>query len=183
MARMREMKPEEFDAQTRALGEKIVATRGGEIQGPWAHMLRSPKLAEKAAAYSDLFRSELSLPLDLVQLAVIMAARSWNAEYVWNAQSPRAKAAGVPEAAIEAIRKGTTPSFADPKQKAVYELFHELYANKGVTDATYEAAVAALGEGGLIEILNVAGFYSIVASVVRTTGIAPRPGTPHPFGG
>ncbi len=183
MARMREKTPEEFDAATRALGEKIVTTRGGSIQGPWAHMLRSPKLAEKAAAYSDLFRSELSLPLNLVQLAVIMAARHWNAEYVWNAQAPRAKAAGVPEAAIEAIRQKKTPSFSDPKEKAVYDLFHELYSTQGVSDATYDAAVAALGEGGLIEVLNVGGFYSIVASIVRTTGVAPRPGTPHPFEG
>ena len=115
MARMKQMKPEEFDAPVRALGEKIAVTRGGEIQGPWAHMLRSPKLAEKAAAYSDLFRSELSLPLNVVQLAVIMAARHWNAEYVWNAQSPRAKAAGVSEAAIEAIRQKKPATFTDPK--------------------------------------------------------------------
>jgi len=181
MARMKQMKPDEFDAKTRALGDQIAKTRGGEIQGPWAHMLRSPKLAEKAAAYSDLFRSELSLPLNLVQLAVIMAARHWNAEYVWNAQSPRAKAAGVSEAAIEAIRTKKTPSFTDPQEKAVYDLFSELYANQGVSDATYDAAVKALGEKGLIELINVNGFYSIVATIVRTTGIPTRDGA-HPFG-
>jgi len=181
MARMKEIKPEEFDAPVRALGEKIVKTRGGTIQGPWAHMLRSPKLAEKAAAYSDLFRTELSLPLNLVQLAVIMAARHWNAAYVWNAQAPRAKAAGVSEAAIEAIRAKKSPSFADPAEKAVYDLFSELYGKQSVSDATYEAATEALGEKGLVEILNVAGFYSIVASIVVATGVSPRPGTPLPF--
>jgi 4-carboxymuconolactone decarboxylase len=87
----------------------------------------------------------------------------------------------VPEAAIEAIRLGKTPSFTDPKEKAVYDLFSELYASKGVSDATYEAAVAALGEKGLVEVINVNGFYSIVATIVRTTGIGPRPGTPQPF--
>jgi 4-carboxymuconolactone decarboxylase len=178
---MKQMKAEEFEPQVRALGETIVKTRGGEIAGPWAHMLRSPKLAEKAAAYSDLFRTELSLPLNVVQLAIIMAARNMNAEFVWNAQSPRAKAAGVSEAAIEAIRAGKTPTFTDPKEKAVYDLFSELNKNKGVSDATYDAAVKALGEKGLIEVINVNGFYSIVATVVRTTGIEPPDGS-HPFG-
>jgi 4-carboxymuconolactone decarboxylase len=111
-----------------------------------------------------------------VQLAVIMAARHWNAEYVWNAQSPRAKAAGVPEAAIEAIRTKKKASFTDPKEQAVYDLFSELYANQGVSDTTYDAAVKALAEKGLIELINVNGFYSIVATIVRTTGIPTRDG-------
>jgi hypothetical protein len=33
----------------------------------------------------------------------------------------------------------------------------------------------------LVEILNVAGFYSIVASIVVATGVSPRPGAPQPF--
>jgi len=178
---MKEIKPDEFDPATRKLGDSIAKTRGGSIQGPWAHMLRSPKLAEKAAAYSDLFRVELSLPLNVVQLAVIMAARHMNAGYVWNAQAPRAKAAGVSEAAIEAIRTRKTPAFTDPKEKAVYDLFSELYGKQGVSDATYDAAVKALGEKGLIEVINVNGFYGIVATIVRTTGVEPRPGTSNPF--
>jgi len=181
MARMKQMKPNEFDPAVRSLGEKIAKTRGGEIQGPWAHMLRVPKLAEKAAAYSDLFRTELSLPLNVVQLAVIMAARHWNAEYVWAAQSPRAKEAGISEAAIEAIRQKKPATFTDPKEKAVYDLFTELYSKQGVSDAAYDAAVKALGEKGLIEVINVNGFYGIVATIVRTTGIPTRDGA-HPFG-
>jgi hypothetical protein len=50
-----------------------------------------------------------------------------------------------------------------------------------VSDATYEAAVKALGEAGLIEVINVNGFYGIVATIVRTTGVTPRDGS-HPFG-
>ena len=50
-----------------------------------------------------------------------------------------------------------------------------------MSDATYDAAVKALGEKGLIEAINVNGFYGIVATIVRTTGVEPRDGT-HPFG-
>jgi 4-carboxymuconolactone decarboxylase len=181
MARMPELKPEDFDAATRALGERIAKNRGGSIQGPWAHMLRNPGLAERAANYSDYFREGISVPRKLALLAVIMTARHWNAGYVWNAQSPQAKNAGISEAAIEAIRARKTPGFSDPAEKAVYDLFSDLYARQRVSDAAYAAAEKVLGQTGVVEILNVAGFYSIVASVVLTTGVGPRPGASDPF--
>jgi 4-carboxymuconolactone decarboxylase len=178
MARMPELKPEDFDPETRKLGEEITKTRGGSIQGPWAHMLRNPELAKRAAHYSDYLRDGVSVPRKLGLLAIIMTARHWNAGFVWNAQSPQAKNAGISEAAVEAIRARKTPSFTDPAEKAVYELFSELYSKQGVSDATYAAAEKALGQTGVVEILNIAGFYGIVASVVRTTGVTPRPSDP-----
>ena len=181
MARMPELKPEDFDEATRTLGERIARTRGGSIQGPWAHMLRNPELAARAAAFSDCFRDGISVPRKLALLAVIMTARHWNAGFVWNAQSPQARNAGISEAAIEAIRTKKAPGFADPAENAVYQLFSELYSRRSVSDATYAAAEKALGQTGVVEILNVAGFYSIIASVVVTTGVAPRPGALDPF--
>ncbi len=117
MARLPELKPEDFDDATRKLGERIAQNRGGSIQGPWAHMLRNPELAARAANYSDYFRDGLSAPRKLALLAVIMTARHWNAGYVWNAQSPQAKNAGISEAAIEAIRARKTPGFADAAEQ------------------------------------------------------------------
>ncbi|MSQ72549.1 MAG: hypothetical protein EXR27_14850 [Betaproteobacteria bacterium] len=184
MLRMPELKPEDFDEATRKLGEGIARNRGGKIQGPWAHMLRNPELAERAAHYADYLRDGISVPRKLALLAVSMTARHWNAAYVWNAQSSQALSAGISAAVIEAIRAKKTPSFADPAEKAVYDLFRELHAGQGVTDATYATAEKVLGQTGVIEILSVAGFYAILASIVVTTGIAPRPGEPSdPFAG
>ena len=184
MARLTELKPEDFDDATRKLGEKIAVNRGGSIQGPWAHMLRSPELATQAANYSDHLRDGLTVPRKLALLAIIVTARHWNAGYVWNAQSSQALSAGISADVIEAIRAKKTPGFADPAEQAVYDLFRELHAGQGVTDATYATAEKVLGQTGVIEILSVAGFYAILASIVVTTGIAPRPGEPSdPFAG
>ena len=181
MARMPELTPEDLDEKTRALGESIAATRGGSIRGPWAHMLRNPELAARAANYSDFFRDGLSIPRKLALLAVIMTARHWNAGFVWNAQSPQARAAGLAEAVIDAIRTRQTPSFTEPAEEAVYRLFSEMYGRQKVEEATYAAAEKALGAKGIVEILNVAGFYGIVASIVNVTDVALRPGQAHPF--
>ena len=181
MARMPELQPQDFDEATRKLGEDIAKTRGGAIQGPWAHMLRNPELAKRAAAYSDFFRDGVAIPRKLGLLGIIMTARHWNAEFVWNAQSPQAKNAGIAEAVIEAIRKKQTPVFSDPDEQAVYNLFHEMYTKQSVSDATYDAAEKVVGQKGLVELLNVAGFYGIIASIVCVTGIPVRPGQTRPF--
>ncbi|MFM9972297.1 MAG: carboxymuconolactone decarboxylase family protein [Burkholderiales bacterium] len=181
MARLTELKPDDLDATNRKLAEKISATRGGTLQGPWAHMMRNPDLAALAANYSDYFRDGVSVPRKLALLGVIMVARHWNAGYVWNAQSPQAKAAGVSDEVIEAVRTKQAPSFSDPAEQAVYNLFSELYGKQSMSDATYATAEKFLGAKGMVEILNVAGFYSIIASIVVTTGIAPRPGQTNPF--
>ena len=181
MARMPELKLEDLDENNRKLAERISATRGGEFQGPWTHMMRNPELAARAANYSDFFRDGVAVPRKLALLGVIMTARHWNAGYVWNAQAPQAKAAGVADGVIEAIRTKTIPVFADPAEKAVYELFSQLYGTQSMSDTVYAAAEKALGPTGVVEVLNVAGFYSIVASIVVTTGVAPRPGQSDPF--
>ena len=181
MARLAELKLDDLNEADRKLAEKISATRGGIFQGPWSHMMRNPALAERAAAYSDYFRDGVSVPRKLALLGVIMTARHWNASFVWIAQAPQAKAAGISEAAIEAIRTRKAPVFADPAESAVHALFSELYGTQRVSDATYAAAEKALGSTGVVEILNVAGFYSIIASIVVTTGVGPRPGQADPF--
>ncbi len=181
MARLTELKPEDFDDATRKLGEKIAVNRGGSIQGPWAHMLRSPELAVQAANYSDYLRDGLTVPRKLALLGIIMTARHSNAGYVWNAQSPQAKNAGVSEAVIEAIRAKKTPNFTNADEQAVYNLFSELYGKQSMSDTVYAAAEKELGAKGVIEILNAAGFYSIIASIVVTTGVSPRPDQSDPF--
>ena len=181
MARLTELKPEDFDDATRKLGEKIAVNRGGSIQGPWAHMLRSPELAVQAANYSDHLRDGLTVPRKLALLGIIMTARHWNAGYVWNAQSPQAKNAGVSEAVIEAIRAKKTPNFTNADEQSVYNLFSELYGKQSMSDTVYAAAEKELGAKGVIEILNAAGFYSIIASIVVTTGVSPRPDQSDPF--
>ena len=81
----------------------------------------------------------------------------------------------------DGLRRTAIPAFTDPAEEAVYNLFSELYGKQGMSDAVYAAAEKALGATGVIEVLNAAGFYSTIASIVVTTGVSPRPGQSDPF--
>ena len=54
-------------------------------------------------------------------------------------------------------------------EDAVYTLWHEVQRNQGVSDATYARAVARVGEQGVIDVLGITGYYTMLAMVMNTT--------------
>ena len=171
MARMPLVKPEEMTPEQRAIAEAIAGKRSGVIRGPWAQIIRNPALARVASAYGDFLRSETSVPPRLAMIAVLITARHWKAEYMWAAQGPRARESGLSEAIIESLRKGERPIFEDERDGAVYDLIVELYKYQQISDTTYEGAENALGQTALVELLNIAGFYTTLAMVIAATGV------------
>jgi 4-carboxymuconolactone decarboxylase len=181
MARMPLVKAEEMTAEQRALAEAIAGKRSGVIRGPWAQIIRNPQLAKVASAYGDFLRAETSVPPRLAMIAVLVTARHWKAEYMWAAQGPRARDSGLSESMIEALRQGRRPDFDDPTDRAAYDLVTELYRNQSISDATYAAAEYALGQTALVELLNIAGFYTTLAMVIAATGVPSIEGAPQAF--
>jgi 4-carboxymuconolactone decarboxylase len=182
MARMPLMTPATMTPEQLTLAEAIAGKRSGVIRGPWAQIIRNPRLCALAAAYGDYLRGETSVPPRLAMIAVLMTARHWCAEYMWAAQQARAKESGLAPALIEAIRTGQRPALDDAADKAVYDLVAELYDKRAISDAAYAAAEKALGDVALVELLNIAGFYTTLAMVISATGIPSVAGAPTAFG-
>ena len=49
-------------------------------------------------------------------------------------------------------------------EEVVYALWDEVQRNQGVSDATYARAVAKVGEQGVIDVLGITGYYTMLAS-------------------
>ena len=111
MARYRDIAPGEMTAAQRRVHDLIVAGRRGRFGGPFQLLIRAPEICEHAAKLGEHLRWGTSLPDRLSELAIITTARFWRAQFEWFAHAPLAEKAGVPAAAVEAIRRGETPSF------------------------------------------------------------------------
>src|SRR6516225_9748903 len=111
MARHRDITPGEMTPAQRRVHDLIVAGRRGRFGGPFQLLILAPEICEPAAKLGEHLRWGTSLPDRLSELAIITTARFWRAQYEWFAHSPLAEKAGVPAAAVEAIRRGETPSF------------------------------------------------------------------------
>jgi 4-carboxymuconolactone decarboxylase len=168
------------DAQRAAIKTVTAGKRGG-VRGPFAALLRSPELCARAAHLGEFCRFETSLPDRLSEMAILITAYNWKAQYEWFAHAPMAQKGGLADDIIEAIRTGKKPATMKDDEAVLYDYCTELYNTKRVSDATYAKAVKAFGENGAMEILGISGYYSLVSMVLNTAKVELPPGTTPPF--
>lgn len=181
MSRYREIAPEEMTPAQRRVRDEIVAGRRGRFGGPFELLIRAPEICGHAARLGEHLRWGTSLPDRLSELAIITTARFWRAQYEWYAHAPLAAKAGVPEAAIEAIRHGETPDFARPDEALVHRICSELFASRRLSDATFAEATQTLGEGGLVEVIAILGYYTLIGNTLNAFQVALPAGVAPPF--
>jgi 4-carboxymuconolactone decarboxylase len=168
------------DAQRRAIQAVTAGKRAG-VRGPFPALLRSPELCEKAAVLGEMMRFGTSLPPRLTEMAILITAYNWRAQYEWYAHAPLAQKGGLAAEIIEAIRVGKRPAGMKPDEAALYDLCTELHNTKRISDATYSKGVETFGEKGVVEILGINGYYVLVSMVLNTAQVALPDGVANPF--
>jgi 4-carboxymuconolactone decarboxylase len=166
------------DAQKHAIDEFKVA-RSVDISGPFVAMLRSPEVMSRARAMGDYLRFRSSLPPRLSEFVILLTARRWTQQYEWNAHQPLALQGGLKADLVKAIAEGRRPPAMAEDEDAIYTLWQEVQKNDGVSDASWSRAVAAIGEQGVVDVLGITGYYTMLAMVMNTartplpTGVKP----------
>src|ERR1051325_1933358 len=167
MARYKDLTPADMNAAQKRVHDQIISGKRGRFGGPFQLLIRAPGVCEYAAPLGEYLRWGTSLPDRLSELAIITTAGFWRAQYEWYAHAPLAEQAGVPAAAIEAIRTGGTPVFEAADEKLVYRLCQELFRTQRVSDQTFGEAVSAFGERGVVEIVSIIGYYTLIGNTLN----------------
>ena len=181
MVRYREISLAEMNSEQHRVRDLIVAGRRGRFGGPFQLLIRAPEICEYAAKLGEHLRWSTSLAARLSELAIITTARFWRAQYEWFAHAPLAEKAGVPAAAVEAIRRGETPSFEQPDEALVYRICTELFDTQRLSDEAFNKAVAALGERGLVEVIAIIGYYTLIGNTLNVFQVALPESVSPPF--
>ena len=168
------------DAQKKAVAE-FEAARKRPLSGPFVPLLRSPEVMSRARAMGDYLRFASVLPPRLSEFVILITARRWTQQYEWDAHAPLAQQGGLAAETILAIAEGRRPERMAPDEDAIYSFCDELHRLQSVSDATYARAVAAFGEQGVIDILGLSGYYTLLAMVLNTTRAPLPPGHPAPL--
>jgi 4-carboxymuconolactone decarboxylase len=166
------------DAQRKAVAEFKTA-RSADLSGPFVPLLRSPEVMTRARAMGDYLRFKSSLPPRLSEFTILLAARRWTQQYEWNVHQPLALQAGLNPDIARAVADGRRPDRLAADEDALYTLVDELQRNQSVSDPTYARAIAAFGEAGVIDVLGITGYYTMLAMVMNTTRTA-LPDGMHP---
>ncbi|HLH92512.1 MAG TPA: carboxymuconolactone decarboxylase family protein [Xanthobacteraceae bacterium] len=165
-ARFSQLSKEQLTDAQKPIAERILKVSSAGLGGPYSMLLRSPKLTERYLGMTDYLRFETSLPHRLNELAILIEARLWDAQYEWWAHYPIALKAGVPKAVADDIREGRRPAGLKPDEEVVYDVCIELLRDRHLTDATFARAETTLGEQQLVDLVAVASFYVMVSSLI-----------------
>lgn len=182
MARVKDLDPLEHTPEQATLFKEIAGPRGGVVRGPFAIWLRNPELADKANQLGNALRVSGKLDKRLFELAILVVARSWTAQYEWFAHAEAALAAGLEASTVQALQRAEQPNLTKADEQIVFKVSYELMQDHKVSDATYQEAEQAFGLPLLIELISVIGFYTMVA-VVLNGFEAPVPGGSLPLSG
>jgi 4-carboxymuconolactone decarboxylase len=168
------------DAQKRAYDGIVSGPRGG-ARGPFNVLLRSPELADTVQRVGAHLRFSSSLPARLNELAIIINARFWGSKYEWYAHRPLAIKGGLAESIADDVAQGRRPASMKADEEVVYDFCTTLHQKHVVDDALFERAKTAFGEQGVVDLIGVSGYYTIVSMVLNVAEIPLPAGVPSPW--
>jgi 4-carboxymuconolactone decarboxylase len=141
--------------------------RGSWQRGPFKALLRSPEIADRVQKVGEFVRFKSSIEPRLNELAIILCARKWTAQYEWYAHRELAMKAGLKPEIADAIAEGKRPANMQADEAIVYDFAHQLLHTGQVSDAAFGAVKEKFGEQGVIDLIGAVGYYTIVSFVLN----------------
>ena len=163
------------DAQRRVWNECKSGPRGS-VPPPVHVWLKSPGLADHAHKLGAHVRFGTPFTPKQTEIAILMTARYWTAQFEWAAHVRLGLQAGLSQEQIDAIAARRPPSFADADDQLVYDFCRDYYDDHRVDDATLERVEQRFGEAGAVDLAGLIGYYSFVSVTLNVFEVPTPPG-------
>jgi 4-carboxymuconolactone decarboxylase len=151
------------------------------LGSPFNVFLRSPELGEHLQRTGAYIRFKSVLGPKLTELAILVTARHWTAQYEWHAHHRLALQAGLSPDIAQAIAQGKVPTGMSEDEALVVQFCTELHQDKRVSDRAFEAVKQRFGEQGVMDLIAVNGYYVLVAMVLNVDRTPIPGGAPLPL--
>ena len=149
------------------------------VRGPFESLLRRPELCDRVQHLGAYCRFDTTLERDVSELAIILTGKQWKAQFEFWAHARLAREAGLPDEIIEAVRTGSPLQTDNAAYQAVAAFVREYFATNRVSDATYDAARDALGEEGVVDLVGLVGYYTLVSMTLNVFEVGLPEGEPE----
>ncbi len=166
--RLKLLSPGEMNEDQKSTYDESIASKRGSPPPPMMAWLNSPEMAKHATRLGAVLRFDTSFPAKLSEIAILVTARHWTSHYEWYAHKRLALKGGMDAKIIEDIRCRRTPKFDDPKAQMIYDVAKSLHEGHGLAKPLYDEAVKVLGERGIVEIIGLCGYYTMVSMTLNT---------------
>ena len=181
MSRLPTLSSEEMTPRQAEILKGIINGARGDAGGVFLTWLRSPEMADAAQELGSYLRFRSSLPLRLSELAILVTARHWTAQFEWHVHAPIAIREGLSETIVDSIRERRKPAFEREDEQVVFDFSTAVCETKAVDQALFDRARVELGEQALVDLVAILGYYAFVAMTLNVFDIPVPEGTNPPL--
>jgi len=174
---------DQLGAEGQGVWDRIVASRGsqsvseqGWMTGPFNAFVQAPDVGRYLDPLGAAMRFGTSVERKLAEIAIITVAARWKAEFEWQAHVRVARELGVPGVVIDAIARGDDPPFTGDNERVVHQVVRQLTESGQLGQEAYDAAQRLLGDAGLVELVSMIGYYTLVSFILNAFRVPLPPG-------
>ena len=158
------VKREQMDEEGKKVYDHVAGGAGKTASptGPASVGLYSPGAAEPLRRLNEYLRRQGNLLGNpITELAILVAAREGDSQYVWSAHEPAALKAGIAQPVIDAVKYNKEVSGAGEKETVVIRLGRQLLREHKLNSDTFAKAVELFGKQGTVELVTLMGDYTL----------------------
>jgi AhpD family alkylhydroperoxidase len=173
----------EYTAPDHEVTERIRERRGGRLLALDGILLHSPEFADGWNGLLRAVREQSSLPADLREAVILRVAALNGADYEWAAHEPVARAAGLTDADLAAIRGGGAPDgladggapggLPDGLLGAALQYADAMTRDIAVPDDAFEAIRGYLSDREVLELTGTIATYNMVSRLLVALRVYP----------
>jgi len=183
VSRLPELRRDQLDPAGQEVWDQVVGTRGGQLVtsaggliGPFNAFVHAPDVGRHLSALGAAVRFGTSIERRLTELAIITVGSRWKAEFEWWAHARMAREHGLTDAVVDAIGRGDSPPFTADDERIVYAAARELTLTGQLSQDSYAAAQDLLGDAGLVELVSLCGYYTLISYLLNAFAVPLPPG-------
>jgi 4-carboxymuconolactone decarboxylase len=178
MSRLPDLRRDQLSPDGQAVWDAIVGTRGaalltdqGGLAGPFNAFVHAPDVGRGLTELGATLRFGTSIERRLTEVAIIAVGARWKAEFEWWAHARMARRSGVPDEVVDAIGRGEDPPFEAEDERIVHAVASELARTGRVSRNSYDAARELLGETGMVELVSLCGYYTLISFLLNAFAV------------
>lgn len=174
--------PEQMTSRQKEVADAIAGGPRGGLRGPYLALIHHPELADKLQALGEHLRYGAAISPANIEMVVLIVARHMNCQYEWFAHERIARnTTDLADSIIKSLQINAVPPSMNAEQKTLYQFSKEVIAHGQPTNSTYDEAIKHFGREGVLDIISLVGYYSLIAMVLNTSQIPLPEGTVPPL--
>ncbi len=183
MSRLPYLRRADLDADGQAVWDGVVGSRAGRLVnadgglvGPFNAFVHAPEVGRNLSALGRVIRFGTSIERRLGEIAIITVGARWKAEFEWWAHARMAREHGVAGEIVDAIGNGAEPPFVADDERTVHAAARQLAQTGGLDQDTYDRAQRLLGDAGMVELVSLCGYYTLISFLLNAFAVPLPPG-------